>query len=222
MDFVWQSKSMESNWVAEHLQTIRTLMERSAVYRRALAPMMLMTGAAGLVAAGLGWALGIVSPSGFVGYWLVVGVLALVGAFLLARRQAFKAAEPFWSPPTRRVAQAITPPLAAGLLIGILLLIDMGSREPSAAKLGDLRWLPPAWAILYGCGIHAAGFFMPRGMKLFGWIIILTACLAFAIGVPPWLSQAAYSHGLMGFIFGLLHLAYGLYLCSTEKRKNEA
>ena len=39
-----QSVPMESNWAAEHLQVIRTLMERSAIYRRALAPIMLGTG----------------------------------------------------------------------------------------------------------------------------------------------------------------------------------
>ena len=39
---------MESNWAAEHLQTIRTLMERSAIYRRALAPIMLFAGLTGL------------------------------------------------------------------------------------------------------------------------------------------------------------------------------
>src|ERR1700690_4243469 len=35
---------METNWAAEQLQTIRTLMERSAVYRRALGPVMLFAG----------------------------------------------------------------------------------------------------------------------------------------------------------------------------------
>jgi hypothetical protein len=45
---------MESNWAAEQLQTIRTLMERSAVYRRALAPIMLFAGLTGLVTMGLG------------------------------------------------------------------------------------------------------------------------------------------------------------------------
>ena len=38
---------METNWAAEHLQVIRTLMERSAVYRRALAPIMTFNGAIG-------------------------------------------------------------------------------------------------------------------------------------------------------------------------------
>ncbi len=45
---------MESDWAAEHLQVIRTLMERSAVYRRALAPVMTAAGVLGTLAAGGG------------------------------------------------------------------------------------------------------------------------------------------------------------------------
>ena len=38
---------METKWAEENLQTIRTLMERSALYRRALAPIMLFAGVLG-------------------------------------------------------------------------------------------------------------------------------------------------------------------------------
>ena len=109
---------MESNWAAEHLQVIRTLMERSALYRRALAPIMIFNGVVGLAAAALGWALQVGSPRAFILFWAGVGVVAMAGSFLLVRRQALKESEPFWSPPTRRVTQALLPPLAAGLMIG--------------------------------------------------------------------------------------------------------
>ena len=45
---------MNSNLAEAHLQTIRLLMERSAIYRRALAPNMLLAGLLGLAAAGIG------------------------------------------------------------------------------------------------------------------------------------------------------------------------
>ncbi len=45
---------MEPKWAEENLQTIRTLMERSAVYRRALAPIMLFAGLLGVTAAATG------------------------------------------------------------------------------------------------------------------------------------------------------------------------
>src|SRR5947207_1292822 len=102
---------MESNWAAEHLQVIRTLMERSAVYRRALAPIMTFNGLLGVAAGIIGSTVGIDSPKGFIGYWAGVGLSALAGSFVLVRRQALRESEPFWSPPTRRIAQALLPAL---------------------------------------------------------------------------------------------------------------
>ena len=46
---------MDSNWAEKNLEAIRTLMERSAVYRRALAPIMSFTGVVGLLGAFAGW-----------------------------------------------------------------------------------------------------------------------------------------------------------------------
>jgi len=48
----------------------------------------------------------------FCAWWLATAVVAVVAALLLSRRQALKDREPFWSPPTRRVTQALLPPLA--------------------------------------------------------------------------------------------------------------
>jgi len=216
-----QSSRMESNWAAEHLQVIRTLMERSALYRRALAPIMIFNGVVGLAAAGLGWGLRIGSPRAFILFWAGVSVVALTGSFLLVRRQALKESEPFWSPPTRRVSQALLPPLAAGFLISAVVLVGAGSTPEHAASLAGVVWLPLSWVVLYGCAFHAAGFFMPRGMKLFGWAFIIGGCGLFAGGIPDCLSPLACAHSIMGLFFGGLHLAYGVYLYFTERRRNE-
>ena len=53
-------------------------------------------------------------------------MVALAGSFLLVRRQALKESEPFWSPPTRRVTQALLPPLVAGLMIGAVVFVRAG------------------------------------------------------------------------------------------------
>jgi len=93
-----------------------------------------------------------------------------------------------------------------------------GGRPPSWLVL---ICLPLAWVILYGCALHAAGFFMSRGMRLFGWAIILGGCAAFLLGAPrsePALLNLSYA--IMGFFFGGLHLAYGVYLYFTEPRRN--
>jgi len=210
---------MDSNWAADHLQVIRTLMERSAVYRRAMAPIMIYNGALGMLGAGMGWQLGLVAPRAFIIFWTSVSFLALAGSFLLVRRQAIKDAEPFWSPPTRRVTQAMLPGLVAGGILGAIAFGQAEGAQPTIVSLG-LPALPLLWVILYGCAFHAAGFFMPRGLKLFGWSFILGGCLLFAAAARAQSFPPSCAHGIMGLFFGGLHLAYGVYLYFTEPRRN--
>jgi hypothetical protein len=202
---------MEANQVTEHLQVIRTLMERSALYRRALAPIMLAAGAAGAIAAVIGLTFRLNSTRSFTILWLVTGIITVIAAFFIARRQAFKENEAFWSPPTRRVAQAMLPPLAVGAFFGVLVMARVGFGD------GFVHLLPLLWAILYGCALHAAGFFIPRGVRLFGWIYIISA-LSWILFLNFSQSDISFSaHWEMGFCFGALHLAYGAYLYLTDK-----
>jgi hypothetical protein len=218
---------METNWAVEHIQVIRTLMERAALYRRALAPVMLLAGSVGVLGAGAGWLAPIELPRSFALYWLVIGAATVAGVYVLIRAQALKDSEPFWSPPTRRVTQALLPALAAGLFLTVALCFGArsarleGSMTIYATNLGVFVWLPALWIVLYGCAIHAAGFFMPRGMKLFGWVFILGGCSLFwlAFQRPP---TCRLGHGLMGAFFGVLHLAYGVYLYFTERDRKTA
>jgi len=205
---------MNPNWAEENLQTIRTLMERSAVYRRALAPIMLLAGVLGVVAAAIGLLLPVETYCGFLILWFGTALFALAGAFLIARRQALRDKEPFWSPPTRRVTQALVPPFAAGLCLG-LLPVFFGPSEIAAT-------VALVWILFYGFALHAAGFFMPRGIKVFGWLFIASVCLLVYGTAAEWIDLENKAHWLMGFFFGVLHLAYGAYLYLTEKGKNAA
>jgi len=208
---------MENDWAAEHLQTIRTLMERSAIYRRALAPVMSVTGLIGLLAATVPCFVHIDTNQSFSLFWIAVGLAALLASFLLVRRQALKDAEPFWSLPTRRVSQALLPSFLVGLVAGSILVLPRSG-------LPDLVWLlPVVWIISYGCALHAAGFFVQRGIKLFGWIFIAGGCaLLYAACFWTQLRTAEAAHYLMGIFFGGLHLAYGIYLHFTEKSRATA
>ncbi len=216
---------MDDTVAAENLRVIRTLMERSALYRRALAPVSLTTGGLGLVAGAVGWFLGLGSVDGFVGFWMATAVLVSAVSLLIVRRQALGDRESFWSPPTRRVAEAILPPLVSGLVLGLLALPPGKSDRPGSPS--DLAWwLPSIWMVLYGCAIHAAGFFVPRGMRRLGWIFVATGCVLPALihlgpfsGKTPPMTGA---HLVMAATFGGFHLAYGLYLALTETRNPDA
>ena len=204
---------METNQASDHLQIIRTLMERSALYRRALAPVMMVSGIAGITATVAAQFIAIQSARSFALFWLAVSVLAIILAYLLVRRQALKDSETFWSPPTKRVTEALLPAFFVGFAAGAYHV----ARNPE----GTVTWLALGWIIVYGCAVHAAGFFMQNRMRLFGWIFILGGCgLLFVGGQSSEMRTVRAAHYLMGTFFGVLHLACGIYLYFTEKRGN--
>src|SRR5262249_16236529 len=65
----YKVSAMESNWAAEHLQVIRTLMERSAIYRRGLAPIMIFHGGFWYGFLVVGWGLEKRRARGFLWVW---------------------------------------------------------------------------------------------------------------------------------------------------------
>jgi hypothetical protein len=209
---------METNWAAENLQTIRTLMERSAIYRRALAPVMTYVGLLGIVAAVASNAFNLEAYDRFIYYWAGVCTVAVSVAFLLIRRQAIKSAEPFWTPPTRRVVEAMSPAFVLAALITLFALVLLRGSSNSSSIM-----LPPVWIALYGCGVHAGGFFMPRGIKALGWAFILFGVLLVALNFITPLKDLLLllkdGDLPMGASFGGMHFAYGIYLYFTEKRE---
>lgn len=208
---------MQNDWAAENLQTIRTLMERAALYRRALAPLMTAVGITGVVGAVIGHFMRLETPRAFVGLWMAVSAVALVEGFVIVRRQALKEGEPLWSAPTRRVGQAIMPAFFAGFVVGIPFLATETNNLLAA-------WLlVPAWMVFYGCALHAAGFFMSRGVKLFGWAFVLSGCVFAFLGIYlPQRPLLPCANWAMGGFFGGAHLAYGIYLYFTERNRNAA
>ncbi|HXF11088.1 MAG TPA: hypothetical protein VN625_09905, partial [Desulfuromonadaceae bacterium] len=157
---------MNPKWAEQNLLTIRTLMERSAIYRRALAPIFLLAGVIGLIAMAAGLYFHLDATKPFCELWLGAAVVAIVGSFLLARRQALKDQEPFWSSPTRRVTQALAPPLAGGMLLGVLLALRRDDVAPTVSFV---------WLLFYGCALHAAGFFMPRLIRPLGLVFVVSS-----------------------------------------------
>ena len=210
--FVLQSEPVNANWAEENLKTIRNLMEHAALYRRALAPVAITVGVLGLAAAAFAQAVDWTEPNRFAAYWMGVAGVSMLSALLLIRRQALKGGEEFWSPPTRRVAQAMAPMLAVGLGLGVLELL----RAPME---GDGIRLAAIWMILYGGALHSAGFFMQRGLRLLGWFFVIIGIICLGISEfweTSWLVDSQ-AHWVMGWAFGVNNLAYGLYLKLTAE-----
>jgi len=207
---------MNPNWAEENLQTIRTLMERSAVYRRALAPTLIFCGVIGLLSGAFGVWLQCDDALVAIAIWLPAAIVSVAGAFFLMRRQAIKDSEPVWSAPTRRVMAALFPPFFVGGFVSTLFVIVSCAR----CRCGDNQFLAPLAVILffsYGCGLHSASQFMPRIIRSMGWQFIVAGCFLSLCLFHDDLRDKSF-HLLMGGVFGGLHLAYGIYLYFTEKK----
>ena len=189
---------MNTNWAEQNLSLIRTLMERASIYRRALAPILIATGVIGTTTAVTGMFVRLDTQMQFLVCWASAAAIALLAAFALARQEAIREHEAFWSPPARRVAMALLPAGVAGVIAACV--------EPDPARLAG--W----WLLIYAVGLHGAGFFMPSGVRRLSWLFLLAGGLALGWRgcCPP--------HAMMGLGFGGLHLVYGIYLYATRAR----
>ncbi len=206
---------MNNDWAEQNLATIRSLMENAALYRRALAPLMTTAGGLGIAASVVSCFWEQTDGRTFAFYWLSVALLGLICCLFLVRRQAFKSQEMVWSPPAKKVVQAMLPGFASGAFFGLAYgLVDPGEGAVFMVAI---------WMVFYGCAVHAAGFFMPRGMKLFGWISLISGLVLILAGGGMLerfdMGEIELGHYLMGGFFGLLHLVYGIYLFMTEKKE---
>jgi hypothetical protein len=209
---------MSSNWAEENLQVIRTLMERAAVYRRKMAPMMFAAAVLGTVAGYGADLLQIGTVRMFAGYWgCVAGVILLISGYIV-RGQALRNNEPFWTAPTWRIFTAFLPVIVVG---GALGLVYMSGADKPVRGPGHL--LVICWCFLYGLGLHSAGFFVAKGIRRLGWIFVMVALFLVFLGMQK--SEVFLRidpNLLMGGIFGGLHMMSGIYLGYTEKRDEPA
>lgn len=180
-------------------------MERTALYRRALTPLFLIAGMAGVLATAGGVLMKLESAAGFCGWWTTVGTVVCGSSLLVVRSQALRAREPFWTPPAKRVLRALLPAFAGGLVLAI-------SSLGTGGRPLEVGWLPGLWMILYGSALHSASFFLPRGCQKLAWIFVITGAgltLFHSFNPPP---RAAFLHLEMGLAFGGYHLASVLIL----------
>ena len=205
---------MQPSWAEENLQVIRTLMERSGLYRRALAPVMLTVGVLG-TAAGVFFHFRSVQEIHFHHRWPAVAIVGFAVSLLIARLQALKAREPVFTPPARKIVGAFFLPWScAGLMT--LCLVPLNPKE--SLEMWTSWVLVSLWLTFYGCGLHSAAPFLVRGVARLAWGCALTGLGVFVGLISEARFLITYSPDLvMGVTFGGFHLAAGCYLYFTEK-----
>lgn len=193
----------------ENLRIIRTLMERAHIYRAVSAPAALTGGLLAILLAGYQWSMateaGSLSPLVFLSSWLAVLVITSVLNFALLLRDSRGSGQPWFSEPMKMALRAFVPPMLAGGLLGIRLMLEGG---------GDLALGAVAWILSYGLALLATGSFAPRSMVRLGWaflvaglaLVLVTSLRHSGLALAPEREAPLF----LGMTFGALHLAYGV------------
>ena len=109
---------------------------------------------------------------------------------------------------------------AAVLSAGLAMQVTEGKDEGFINPI-----LVSFWLTFYGCGLCAASFFVSRGVRVLGWLFVLSGAVVFTqfLSAVRGKSTGLFDpYMVMALTFGGLHLASGIYLYFTEKRKNAA
>ncbi len=204
----------------EHLQVIRSLMERAHIYRTISAPAALIGGclALGLAIWGVWISKGqggtVLPPLKFLGLWFgVLAVTALLNTILLAR-DAKRRGQPFISDGMRTALRAFLPPMLVGGLVGIGLVVYLENMTMAAF----------IWILCYGLALVSTASFSPPSLVRLGWAFVLAGLALFW----QWASHSDIrmlptDEGpaciAMGLTFGLLHVIYGLAVALSRKQE---
>jgi len=198
----------------ENLRVIRSLMEKAHIYRAISAPAALVGGVLSLVGAfccSLPKSLSM-RPEEFLTVWLTI--LAITGFlnFLMLARDARRRGQKFVSDGMKAALRTLAPPLLAGGVIGIGLVIWL-----HAYTMAVLIWI-----VCYGLALLATASFSPRSLTRLGWLFLISGLILFLLWaengdvrlIPEDEAVAGFA---MALTFGALHLFYGIAVLVRKK-----
>jgi hypothetical protein len=176
----------------DNLRFIRETMEGAACFTDLSG---LGTAAVGVSALATAW---IASRQGSFPAWLAAWLAdAAVAVLILAGTSAWKARKTrtdLFTRPVRRFVFALFPPLIAGAMLTVVLVLQ-----------GALGVLPGLWLLLYGTGVVTGGAFSVRIVPVMG--------LAFmALGAMALAAPAAWGNAFLAGGFGGLHVLFGILI----------
>ena len=189
----------------EHLRVIRSLLEKSQVYRAVSAPAALCGGLLALAASYAALHAHKFSTHLFLVQWLVIlGITSALNFFLL-HREAIGRSQPFFSEGMRMALRAFLPPMLVGGVLGVCLI--WFSDDVNLASL--------VWILCYGLALLSTSHFSPRSLVRLGWAFLIVGSVLtieyFAqVGFASPISSTTPASLFLGSTFGLLHVAYAV------------
>lgn len=195
----------------EHLRVIRSLLEKSQVYRAISAPAALCGGVLALIAAAMTADVfhlplnGKMAPRTFLALWLAILAVTTLLNFYLLHREATNRAQPFFSEGMRMALRSFLPPMLVGGVLGVGLIWFKDD-----VKLASLVWI-----LCYALALLSTSHFSPRSLVRLGWAFLVVGValtlVFFTKGGLGMAQNAATTASIfLGLTFGLLHIAYAV------------
>jgi hypothetical protein len=209
----------EFDAAGEHLRVIRSLMERSTLYRSISAPTALI---GGLLSLG-GFATAyyakhdrhqVLTARQFLVVWLVILVLTALSNVIFLWRGAAMRRESFFSAGMKCALSSLAPAfLTAGVLTFVI-------HRPIQLCI--------LWIVLYGLGLLDTQHFAPRSLVLLGAAFFAWGCVLMAAWKHIFLTHGQTEpstlvvSGIMAGTFGGVHLAYAAAVWALGEERRDA
>lgn len=174
----------------DNLAFIRSTMENASAFTAVSGWGMVTVGvmavATALVAAAQS------TPRAWLDVWLASCAAALVIQLWAMLAKARASGIPLLSGPGRKFVLAVSPPIAVGAILTVVLY-----------RAGFTAIIPGVWLLLYGAAVTAGGAFSVEIVPVMGICFLIFGALAM-------FAPFAWNDWILGFAFGGLHIAFGL------------
>lgn len=178
------------NQAIDNLQFIRETMERAASFTAVPGWGGVAMGATALAAAFV--AHRAASPETWLGIWLVEAFVAFsIGAAAMARKSR-RVGLTLFSGPAKRFLLTLSPPLAAGAVLTLVL-----------ERAHQTAILPGVWLLMYGTAVVTGGAFAVRIVPAMGVLLMMLGVVAIA-------SPSSWGDAFLAAGFGGLQIGFGI------------
>lgn len=137
--------------------------------------------------------------------WLLIGVAGILLEALLTLRAAKREGLSTGGRSTRMALISLSPSVIVAMLLTYKFLLPMAPRPE------EVQYIVPIWMMLYGVGVSTVGQFSIRAPRILGVAFIAAGALALLLFPAYGIVAAALS-------FGLLHIAFGLYILAMRRK----
>jgi hypothetical protein len=137
--------------------------------------------------------------------WLGIGVAGITLELVLTARTARREGLSSGGRARRVALISLSPSVVVAMLLTFKFLVPLEPRPT------EVQYIVPLWMMLYGTGVFTVGQFSIRAPRLLGLAFIIAGAMTLLFFQACGVIAAALS-------FGLLHIAFGLYIIAMRRR----